>query len=135
MGSALSSRDNGTFMTCVLPEPEPGAWRDRLLCEGGLGDAPLGRMYPITFRRFADRRLKKYIAIECLATRPRNDSRPEKSLRIDKDSIELVGNPVSTVNGLQRHLTMLPEPSTSFEAIRGAHAPSATPPGLAARSP
>ena len=46
-------------------------------------------MYPITFRRLADNRFKKYLVIEFLATKPRNDARPE-SLRVDHDAIKMM---------------------------------------------
>jgi len=42
-------------------------------------------------RRLVDRQFKKYQAIECLATTPRGDNRPE-SLRVDQDSITFVGD-------------------------------------------
>jgi hypothetical protein len=102
------SRSHGETVCCAGVDLETGGWV---------------RMYPITFRRLADRRFKKYQVIECQATKPRNDSRPE-SLRIDQDSIKVVGSPVSTANGWQRRMTILPEPSSSLEAIRAANAAS-----------
>ncbi len=47
------------------------------------------RIYPITFRAMADNRFKTYQVDECLATKSRNDARPE-SLRVDQDSIKLM---------------------------------------------
>lgn len=113
------------ILVVVKTYPNPSRAHGETVCCAGV-DLETGRwvrMYPITFRQLADNRFKKYQAIECLATRPRNDSRPDCP-RIDQDSIELVGNPVSTANGLQRRMTMLPEPSTSLEAIRAASAAS-----------
>jgi hypothetical protein len=108
------SRSHGETVCCAGVDLETGRWI---------------RMYPITFRRLADRRFKKYQLIDCLATRPRGDSRPE-SLRIDQDSIKLVGNPVSTANGWQRRMTMLPEPSASLEGIKGANEAAAVSIGM-----
>lgn len=76
------------------------------------------RLYPITFRRLADRRFAKFQEITCKATRPRADHRPE-SLRVDQDSITLVGDPMPAgPRGWRRRMAALPLPSQSLEEIR-----------------
>jgi hypothetical protein len=87
-------------------------------------------MYPITFRRLVDRQFKKYQAIDCLATNPRGDNRPE-SLRVDQDSISFVGDPIPAEGiGWRRRMAILPPPDASLEAIRAAQAVDGTSIGM-----
>jgi hypothetical protein len=75
-------------------------------------------MYPITFRRVAGsqvagRQFAKYQIIECQASKPsKGDYRPE-SLRIDQDTITLVGDPLPSVANaiVKKALSLVPAPS------------------------
>ena len=68
-------------------------------------------MYPITFRRLADKTFAKYQVIECLATRSPKDSRPE-SLRVDQDSMSLRGSPMPAgEKGWPGRMALLPRPA------------------------
>lgn len=87
-------------------------------------------MYPITFRRLADRRFAKFQEITCKATRPRDDARPE-SLRVDQDSIKLVGEPLPTRGrGWARRMALLPAPSRSLEEVQAAQRANGTSLGM-----
>ena len=77
-------------------------------------------MYPITFRRLADKKFAKYQVITCAVGRPRGDNRPE-SLRVDQDTIELVGGPMPAGDrGWLKRMAALPPPSSSLEQIQDA---------------
>jgi hypothetical protein len=87
-------------------------------------------MYPITFRQLADRQFSKYQVIECTATAPRGDKRPE-SLRINQDSIKLIGQPLpSGPTGWRRRMALLPPPAQSLEEIRDAQVADGTSIGM-----
>ena len=86
------------ILVVVKTYPNPSQAHGETVCCAGV-DLETGRwvrMYPITFRRLADNRFRKYQVIECQATKPRNDARPE-SLRVDQDSIKLIGQVVPRV--------------------------------------
>lgn len=111
------------ILVVVKTYPNPSQTHVETVCCAGV-DLDTGRwvrMYPITFRHLADNRFKKYQVIECVATRPRNDARPE-SLRVDQDSIRLVGSAIPPSDGWRRRMELLPTPSRSLEEIRGANA-------------
>src|SRR5690349_14487056 len=83
------------ILVVVKTYPTPSQSYGETVCCAGV-DTETGRwvrMYPITFRRLTDRRFAKFQRIQCNATIPRNDSRPE-SLRIDNDSIQPIGSPM-----------------------------------------
>lgn len=101
--------------------PNPSQKYGETVCCAGV-DLDSGgwvRMYPITFRRLAAK-FHKYQVISCRATRPRNDVRPE-SWRVEQDTIELVGVPITTRDRWQRRLALLPPPSLSLEEIKAAN--------------
>lgn len=110
------------ILVVVKTYPNPSQTHVETVCCAGvdLGTGRWVRMYPITFRRLADNRFKKYQVIECLATTPRNDARPE-SLRVDQDSIRLVGEVIASSDRWRRRMGLLPAPSRSLEAIRAAN--------------
>lgn len=111
------------ILVVVKTYPTPSRTHGETVCCAGV-DLDSGRwvrMYPITFRRLADSRFKKYQVIECRATTPRNDARPE-SLRIDQDSIKLVGDVIPSSDQWRRRMGLLPAPSRSLEEISGANA-------------
>ncbi len=88
------------------------------------------RLYPITFRRLADRRFAKFQEVTCAATRPRDDSRPE-SLRVDQDTIKLAGQPMPAgARGWPRRMAALPTASRSLEEIRAAQRANRTSLGM-----
>lgn len=110
------------ILVVVKTYPNPSQTHVETVCCAGV-DLDTGRwvrMYPITFRRLADNRFKKYQVIECLATTPRNDARPE-SLRVDQDSIKLVGDVIPSSDRWSRRMGLLPAPSRSLEEIRAAN--------------
>lgn len=110
------------ILVVVKTYPNPSQTHVKTVCCAGV-DLDTGRwvrMYPITFRRLADSRFKKYQVIECQATTPRNDARPE-SLRVDQDSIKLVGDVIATSDRWRRRMRLLPAPSSSLEAIKAAN--------------
>ena len=86
-------------------------------------------MYPITFRRLADKRFAKYQVIDCEVV-ARGDNRPE-SLRVNQDTIELDGRPMRAgPAGWRRRMALLPPPSRSLEEIREAQARDGTSIGM-----
>jgi hypothetical protein len=83
-------------------------------------------MYPITFRRLADKRFAKDQVINCEVGRPRGDNRPE-SLRVNQDTLELDGRPMRAgPAGWRKRMALLPPPSRSLEEIREAQARDGT---------
>lgn len=116
------------ILIVVKTYPNPSSTYGETVCCAGV-DLETGqwvRLYPITFRRLADRRFEKFQEIRCRATRPRDDTRPE-SWRVDQDSIELVGDPLpARSRGWARRMARLPPPSRSLEEIRAAQAASGT---------
>jgi hypothetical protein len=75
------------------------------------------RLYPITFRRLADKQFVKYQLIECEVARPRGDTRPE-SYRVDQATIRLVGDPMPSGSaGWRRRMNVLPAVMPSLEAV------------------
>ena len=109
------SRNYGETVCCAGVDLDSGRWV---------------RMYPITFRQLAERQFAKYQLIECSATPPRGDKRPE-SLRINQDSIQIIGEPLpSGPTGWRRRMALLPPPSLSLEEIRAAQAADGTSIGM-----
>lgn len=114
--------DARRILVVVKTYPNPSQTHIETVCCAGV-DLDTGRwvrMYPITFRHLADNRFKKYQVIECAATRPRNDARPE-SLRVDQDSIKLAGAVIPASDGWRRRMELLPAPSRSLEEIKAAN--------------
>jgi hypothetical protein len=110
------------ILVVVKTYPNPSQAHGETVCCAGV-DLETGRwvrMYPITFRRLADNRFRKYQVIECQATKPRNDVRPE-SLRVDQDSIKLIGQVIPSSDRWRRRMALLPAPSGSLEEIRAAN--------------
>lgn len=110
------------ILVVVKTYPNPSQSHVETVCCAGV-DIATGhwvRMYPITFRRLADRKFAKYQVIECMAARPLRDSRPD-SLKVDQDSIRRVGEPMPAgERGWRRRMGALPPPSRSLEAIQAA---------------
>jgi hypothetical protein len=120
------------ILVVVKTYPNPSRSYGETVCCAGvdLDTRRWVRIYPITFRRLADRRFAKFQEITCKATRPRDDARPE-SLRVDQDSIELVGKPMPTRRrGWARRMAALPPPSRSLEEIQAAQRASGTSLGM-----
>jgi hypothetical protein len=120
------------ILVVVKTYPNPSHSYGETVCCAGV-DLDAGRwvrMYPITFRRLIDRQFAKYQVIECMAAAPRGDHRPE-SLRIDQDSLAMVGEPMpSGPSGWRRRMALLPPPSTSLEEIRAAQVADGTSIGM-----
>ncbi|MFN8127126.1 MAG: hypothetical protein U0R64_11540 [Candidatus Nanopelagicales bacterium] len=120
------------ILVVVKTYPTPSQSYGETVCCAGV-DIETGRwvrMYPITFRRLTDKRFAKYQRIECQATRPRDDSRPE-SLRIDQDSIQPVGEPMRAGGpGWARRMALLPKPSLSLDEIYAAQKADGTSIGM-----
>lgn len=90
------SYEKKRLLVVVKTYPNPShAYGETVCCAGvDLATGHWVRMYPITFRRLAGKQFAKYQIIECQAAKPRKgDFRPE-SLRIDQDTIKLVGDPL-----------------------------------------
>lgn len=127
----MSSYETARILVVVKTYPTPSQSHGETVCCAGV-DLDTGRwvrMYPITFRRLADTRFAKYQRIECRATKPRDDSRPE-SRRVDQDSIQLIGTPMPPGKGWTRRMACLPLPSRSLEEIREAQATNGTSIGM-----
>jgi hypothetical protein len=120
------------ILVVVKTYPNPSHSYGETVCCAGV-DIETGRwvrMYPITFRQMAERQFAKYQLIECTATLPRGDKRPE-SLRINQDSIRIVGEPLpSGPAGWRRRMALLPPPARSLEEIREAQAADGTSLGM-----
>ncbi len=110
------------ILVVVKTYPNPSRAHGETVCCAGvdLETSRWVRMYPITFRRLADNRFRKYQVIECRATRPRNDARPE-SLRVDQDSIKLIGHVITSSDRWRRRMALLPAVSGSLEEIKAAN--------------
>jgi hypothetical protein len=120
------------ILVVVKTYPNPSQTYGETVCCAGvdLDTSRWVRMYPITFRRLVDRQFKKYQAIECLATSPRGDNRPE-SLRVDQDSITFVGDPMpADAAGWRRRMALLPPPDACLEEIRAAQTVDGTSLGM-----
>jgi hypothetical protein len=120
------------ILVVVKTYPNPSRNYGETVCCAGvdLDTRRWVRMYPITFRQLAGGQFKKYQHIECMATAPRSDNRPE-SLRIDQDSIVLVGEPMPHGDrGWRERMALLPSPSKSLEEIRAAQAADGTSIGM-----
>jgi hypothetical protein len=120
------------ILVVVKTYPNPSHSYGETVCCAGV-DIETGRwvrMYPITFRRLIGRQFAKYQVIECRATAPRGDHRPE-SLRIDQDSIAMVGEPLPPgPAGWRRRMALLPPPAQSLEEIREAQVANGTSLGM-----
>jgi len=120
------------ILVVVKTYPNPShAYGETVCCAGvDLDTGRWVRMYPITFRQMAERQFAKYQLIECTATLPRGDKRPE-SLRINQDSIQMVGEPLpSGPAGWRRRMDLLPPPAKSLEEIREAQVSNGTSIGM-----
>jgi hypothetical protein len=128
----VSDYEMKRILVVVKTYPNPSHAYGETVCCAGV-DLEAGRwvrLYPITFRRLADKRFAKYQIIECKAKKPRDDNRPE-SLRVDQDSIEIVGDPLPAGDkGWPRRMALLPQPSRSLEEIREAQAADRTSIGM-----
>ncbi len=124
----MSAYETRRLLVVVKTYPTPSQKYGETVCCAGV-DLATGRwvrMYPITFRRLADRRFAKYQVINCRATRPRDDNRPE-SLRIDQDSIQLVGRVMPAGKaGWTRRMALLPPVARSLEEVRERQATDGT---------
>ena len=110
------------ILVVVKTYPNPSQSYVETVCCAGVDLATRAwvRMYPITFRRLADKKFAKYQVVTCAVGRPRGDNRPE-SLRIDQDTIELVGEPMPAGDrGWRKRMATLPPPWRSLEEIQDA---------------
>lgn len=117
------------LLVVVKTYPNPShAYGETVCCAGvDLATGRWVRMYPITFRRLAGKQFAKYQIIECQASKPKKgDFRPE-SLRIDQDSITLIGEPLpADAKGWRRRMDLLPDTMKSVEAVQAAQASDGT---------
>lgn len=128
----MTGYEQRRILVVVKTYPNPSQSYGETVCCAGvdLDTRRWVRMYPITFRRLADRRFAKFQEIRCRVTRPRTDARPE-SVRVDQDSIELVGDPMPTRGrGWMRRMAMLPPVSRSLEEIQAAQRADGTSLGI-----
>lgn len=120
--SASSAPDVRRILVVVKTYPNPSVSYVETVCCAGV-DLDTGRwvrMYPITFRRLADKRFKKYQILTCEVGPPRQDNRPE-SLRVDQDTIKLVGEPMPPgTAGWQKRMATMPPIARSLEEIQEA---------------
>jgi hypothetical protein len=108
------------ILVVVKTYPNPSqSYVETVCCAGvDLDTRSWVRMYPITFRRLADKKFAKYQVITCAVGQPRGDNRPE-SLRVDQDTIQLVGEPMAAGDrGWRRRMASLPPSSKSLEEIQ-----------------
>jgi hypothetical protein len=107
------------ILPVVKTYPNPSQKYGETVCVAGvdLDTREWIRVYPLTFRQLPNTQFKKYQVIECRVTKPKDDSRPE-SVRVDQDSIKLVGRPISTADGWRRRMALLPEPKASLCEIK-----------------
>lgn len=110
------------ILVVVKTYPNPSVSYVETVCCAGV-DLDTGRwvrMYPITFRRLADKRFRKYQVITCEVGPPRQDNRPE-SLRVDQDTIRLVGDPMPPgPAGWRRRMALLPPLARSLDEVQEA---------------
>lgn len=121
-GTNLGAADVRRILVVVKTYPNPSvSYVETVWCAGvDLESGRWVRMYPITFRRLADKRFRKYQVITCEVGPPRQDSRPE-SLRVDQDTIKLVGDPMPAgPAGWRKRMSMLPPLARSLEEIQAA---------------
>lgn len=124
----VNSYEARRLLVVVKTYPTPSQKYGETVCCGGvdLANGRWVRMYPITFRSLTDRRFSKYQVIECRAIKPRDDARPE-SLRIDQDSIRLIGKPIPAgPTGWARRMSLLPSPAQSVEEVKALQATTGT---------
>ncbi len=118
----MTGADVRRILVVVKTYPNPSVSYVETVCCAGV-DLDTGRwvrMYPITFRRLADKRFAKYQVITCRVGTPRQDNRPE-SLRVDQDTIELVGEPVPAgPAGWRKRMALLPASARSLDEIQEA---------------
>ncbi len=110
------------ILVVVKTYPNPSqSYVETVCCAGvDLDSRSWVRMYPVTFRRLADKRFAKYQVITCVVGRPRGDNRPE-SLHVDQDTIALLDGPMPAGDrGWRRRMALLPPPARSLEAIQEA---------------
>lgn len=110
------------ILVVVKTYPNPSVSYVETVCCAGvdLDSMRWVRMYPITFRRLADKRFKKYQVITCQVGPPRQDNRPE-SLRVDQDTIQLVGDPMPPgPAGWRKRMSLLPPLARSLEEVQEA---------------
>lgn len=106
----------------VKTYPNPSQRYGETVCCAGIDMATRQwvRIYPVNFRRLAASKFRKYQVIECRWRPPTDDHRPE-SRRVDQDSIELIGSPLSTKAGWRERLRWLPPLHESLETVNGEH--------------
>lgn len=110
------------ILVVVKTYPNPSrSYVETVCCAGvDLDTRTWVRMYPITYRRLADKKFPKYQVITCEATKPRDDNRPE-SLRVNQDTIVLVGEAMPAGDaGWRKRMALLPAPARSLEDIQDA---------------
>lgn len=128
----MTRYEDKRILVVVKTYPNPSQSYGETVCCAGvdLDSRRWVRMYPITFRRLADRRFAKFQEITCKVTRPRTDARPE-SFRVDQDSIVLVGQKLSAGrSGWSKRMGLLPRPSRSLEEIQAAQRTDGTSLGM-----
>ncbi len=110
------------ILVVVKTYPNPSrSYIETVCCAGvDLDTRTWVRMYPITYRRLADKKFPKYQVISCEVSKPRDDTRPE-SLRVHQDTIELIDDPMpSGDSGWRKRMALLPPPARSLEEIQAA---------------
>jgi len=107
------------ILVVVKTYPNPSSTYGETVCCAGvdLDTREWVRIYPITFRRLAERQFEKFQVIRCEANRRRSDNRPE-SWRVNQDTIELVGTKMPAgPRGWAKRMALLPPPAASLEEI------------------
>lgn len=120
------------ILVVVKTYPNPSTHYGETVCCAGveLDTGQWVRLYPITFRKLADRQFEKFQIIRCRAARRTSDTRPE-SWHIDQDTLELEGVPIPAGSrGWSRRMGLLPAPSASLHEILDAQASRGTSIGM-----
>ena len=107
------------ILPVVKTYPNPSTKYGETVCVAGvdLDTREWVRVYPVTFRQLPDTQFRKYQVIECSGTRPKDDRRPE-SIRVDQDTIKVVGDSIPTTNGWRSRMALLPEVDRSLCEIK-----------------
>lgn len=116
------------ILIVVKTYPNPSSTYGETVCCAGV-DLETGqwvRIYPITFRRLAERQFEKFQVIRCEASRRPSDNRPE-SWRVNQDTIKLVGERMPAgPRGWTKRMSLLPQPAGSLEEIYAAQRATGT---------
>jgi len=107
------------ILPVVKTYPNPSTRYGETVCVAGVDLATRHwvRVYPVTFRQLPDTQFKKYQVFECRGTKPKDDGRPE-SIRVDQDSIKVVGDPIPSTDRWRRRMELMPALDSSLCEIK-----------------